>query len=156
MSPPSSGSKNKLSRPLLAACFMPISCLAYSSILKMEATCSSRTLVDFEWAARHCIPEDRTFHNHRCETSDPTYHLLRSQPLCSLIDMFCVLEPPRGSTYSKSEGNRFPKVLVAIYRTASCHIPVNCNLNMHCHGNLRPHNAHMQKFLINRKSTYKN
>jgi hypothetical protein len=35
------------SRALLSACFMLISCLVYSSTLKMEATCSSETSVDF-------------------------------------------------------------------------------------------------------------
>jgi hypothetical protein len=33
---------------LLAASFMLVSCLAYSSILKMLATCSSETSVDFQ------------------------------------------------------------------------------------------------------------
>jgi hypothetical protein len=32
----------------LAACFMLVSCLAYSSTLKMEVICSSETLVDFQ------------------------------------------------------------------------------------------------------------
>jgi hypothetical protein len=40
MSLPSSGS------PLLAVCFMLVFYVAYSSTLKMEATCSSETLVD--------------------------------------------------------------------------------------------------------------
>jgi hypothetical protein len=31
----------------LAACFILVSCLAYSLTLKMEVTCSSETLVDF-------------------------------------------------------------------------------------------------------------
>jgi hypothetical protein len=34
---------------LLATCFMLVSCLAYSLTLKMEATCSSETSVDFKW-----------------------------------------------------------------------------------------------------------
>jgi hypothetical protein len=34
--------------PLLAACFMLVSCLVYSSNLKMGATCSSKSLVDFQ------------------------------------------------------------------------------------------------------------
>jgi hypothetical protein len=38
---------------------MLISCLVYSSILMMEATCSSETSVDFQWTTRRNIPEDR-------------------------------------------------------------------------------------------------
>jgi hypothetical protein len=33
----------------------------------MEAIYSSETSVDFQQATRRCIPEDSTFHNHRCE-----------------------------------------------------------------------------------------
>jgi hypothetical protein len=36
-----------LGSALLATCFMLVSCLAYSSTLKMEVTCSSETPVDF-------------------------------------------------------------------------------------------------------------
>jgi hypothetical protein len=36
---------------------MLVSCLAYSSTLKMEATCSYETLVDFQWTTWHYIPE---------------------------------------------------------------------------------------------------
>jgi hypothetical protein len=54
-------------RGLLATCFMLVSCLAYSSTLKMEARCFSETSVDFQRTTRRYIPEDRTLHNHRCE-----------------------------------------------------------------------------------------
>jgi hypothetical protein len=47
--------------------FMLVSCLVYSSKLKMEATCSSETSVDFQRVTRCYIPEDRSFHNHYCE-----------------------------------------------------------------------------------------
>jgi hypothetical protein len=33
----------------------------------MDATCSSKTLVDFEGTTSRYIPKDRTLHNHRCE-----------------------------------------------------------------------------------------
>jgi hypothetical protein len=33
----------------------------YSSLLKMDATCYSETLADFQRTARRYIPEDRTF-----------------------------------------------------------------------------------------------
>jgi hypothetical protein len=57
MSTPSSGSKNELNKnpvlsrqqaEMLDACFTLVSCLAYFSALKMEATCSSDTSVDFQ------------------------------------------------------------------------------------------------------------
>jgi hypothetical protein len=42
-------------------------CLAHSTTLKMEATCSSEMFVDFQWTTRRYIPKDRIIHNHRCE-----------------------------------------------------------------------------------------
>jgi hypothetical protein len=43
-----------------------------ASKLKMEATCSSKMLVDFQWTTRHYIPENRVLHNHLCENLIPT------------------------------------------------------------------------------------
>jgi hypothetical protein len=60
------------SRALLATCFMLASCLAYSSILKMEVICSSETSVAFQWTARRYIPEDRSLH------SDYSHRLCRT------------------------------------------------------------------------------
>jgi hypothetical protein len=37
-----------------------VSCLAYSSTVKMEATSFSETSVDFQRITRQCIPEDKT------------------------------------------------------------------------------------------------
>jgi hypothetical protein len=42
--------------------FTLLSCLTYSSILKMKATCSSETSVDIQRTTRRYIPEDRTLH----------------------------------------------------------------------------------------------
>jgi hypothetical protein len=44
--------------------FMIVSCLAYSSTLKMEARCSSETSVDFQRTTRRYIPEDGTLHSY--------------------------------------------------------------------------------------------
>jgi hypothetical protein len=44
----------------------PIYCLAYSSILKKDATWSSETSVDFQWTTYRYVPEDRALHSHRC------------------------------------------------------------------------------------------
>jgi hypothetical protein len=51
----------------LPPAFMLVSCVAYSSALKMEATCSSETSVNFHRTARSYIPEDRILNNHCCE-----------------------------------------------------------------------------------------
>jgi hypothetical protein len=51
---------------LLATCLLLVSCFAYSSILKMEATCSSEMLVNFFQAIRHYNP-DHILHSHHCE-----------------------------------------------------------------------------------------
>jgi hypothetical protein len=45
--------------------------------LKMEATCSSETSVNFHRATWRYIPEDRTLHNHRCENHRPYIASLR-------------------------------------------------------------------------------
>jgi hypothetical protein len=59
-----SQARNQLCLP---STFTLVSCLAYFSTLKMEATCSSATSVDFQRTARRYIPEDRTLSNHFCE-----------------------------------------------------------------------------------------
>jgi hypothetical protein len=50
-----------------SSAFMLISYVAYSSTLKMEAMCSSKMSVYFEWTTQQYIPEDRILHNHQCE-----------------------------------------------------------------------------------------
>jgi hypothetical protein len=47
--------------------FTLVYCSAYSSTLKMEATCSSRTSADFRQTTQRYVPEDTIFHNHLCE-----------------------------------------------------------------------------------------
>jgi hypothetical protein len=49
---------------LLTCCFF---LKLFSSTLKMEAICSSETLVATHQATRRHIPEDDTLHYHRCE-----------------------------------------------------------------------------------------
>jgi hypothetical protein len=55
---------------LLATFFILVSCLAYSTTLKMDASRSSTSLVDFQQTAWCYIPEGRTIHNHCCKTSN--------------------------------------------------------------------------------------
>jgi hypothetical protein len=51
----------KVKRRLMTATYLTlVSLLAYSSTLKMEATCSFETSVDFQWTIRCYIPEDTT------------------------------------------------------------------------------------------------
>jgi hypothetical protein len=72
----------EIMQALFAACFMLVSCLAYSSSLKMEATCSTKILVDFEQASWHCIQVDRNLHNNCCENLK--YHIF---PVYMIRDM---------------------------------------------------------------------
>jgi hypothetical protein len=46
---------------------MLVSCLAYFSTLKMEATCFYETPVDFQQDTGRYIPEDMTLRNNRCK-----------------------------------------------------------------------------------------
>jgi hypothetical protein len=43
-----------------ATCFMLVSCMDYSSTLKMEMTCSSKTSVEFQQTIGPYNPKDRT------------------------------------------------------------------------------------------------
>jgi hypothetical protein len=51
----------------VSSAFTLVSCFAYSSTMKTEATCSSETSVDFQRTTQCYIAEDRTLHTHRCE-----------------------------------------------------------------------------------------
>jgi hypothetical protein len=61
-------------------CFLPtfrlVYCLAYSSTLKMEPTCSSETSIDFQRSIRHYIPEDRTLRHKFCLKSRVNVYFL--------------------------------------------------------------------------------
>jgi hypothetical protein len=50
---------------LLATCFRPVSFLAYSSTMKIEATCCSETSGYFQRTTRRYIPEDRSLYESR-------------------------------------------------------------------------------------------
>jgi starvation-inducible outer membrane lipoprotein len=50
--------KQAAAAALLVACFMLVSCLTYSSALKMELTSSSKTMVGFHQATQRYIPGD--------------------------------------------------------------------------------------------------
>jgi hypothetical protein len=59
----------------LLAVFLLATYLGYSSTLKMDAVCSSKTSVNFEWTTWHDVSEDITLHSHQCEELKPTYKL---------------------------------------------------------------------------------
>jgi hypothetical protein len=69
----------------LAACFMVVSYLAYSSCLKMEAIFFSETPVDFRQTTPRSIPEDtnRTLHKVLFENSNSYSTLSRLRQLPS-------------------------------------------------------------------------
>jgi hypothetical protein len=60
---------------------MLVSCLTCSSMLKMKASCSSETSVDFRRTIWRYIPEGRTLHNRRCEN-------LKSYKVSGLLTLY--------------------------------------------------------------------
>jgi hypothetical protein len=69
-----------------ASCFIPVSCLAYFSNLKMEATCSYETSFDLERATQLYMPEGLTLHNHQWENLKSYIGL---QVICTVEDGVC-------------------------------------------------------------------
>jgi hypothetical protein len=49
---------------------MQVSCLAYSSTPKMDATYSSDISIDFQWTTCHYIPENTTLQFSHCLKND--------------------------------------------------------------------------------------
>jgi hypothetical protein len=77
MSPPSSELKSKRRKKpvkLVSACFSPFRCFSYSSILNIEAMCSSETSVDFQGTARHEFQKLESFIATGVRTSKPTWY----------------------------------------------------------------------------------
>jgi hypothetical protein len=81
---------------------MLASCSAYSSTLKMEATCSFDKSVDFQRTAWRCIPGDRNLHERGCENlkfnrltdmvyaQRPLLHGLHSHEILLVSEVFSV------------------------------------------------------------------
>jgi hypothetical protein len=77
----------------LAACFMLVSWLAYSSTLKLKVTCSPKTSADFQWTTWPYFPDDRTLHNNCCENlkSYPTNNFIFAGKLLVLLLLHFVI-----------------------------------------------------------------
>jgi hypothetical protein len=109
---PSSQSKNKPSKS--ATYFTLVSCLTYSSNMKMEATYSSVMSVDFQRTARHCIPQER--------------------PLTLPVVIICDLEISMGNfggvPWSCST-TFWAYTEVAIFRANECMGQKNASLSLH-------------------------
>jgi hypothetical protein len=65
----------------LATCCLLVFAELISLTLKMEAICSSETLVETQRTTRFHIPEDDTIHNHRCENIKS--YILKNMFMCS-------------------------------------------------------------------------
>jgi hypothetical protein len=93
---------------LVAASFMLISCLAYSSTLKMEATRSSETLTGSQWTTRHYISGDRTLQKNKeayeitllsVYRLDPIFNEIRYVYLVTWVHLNGVLHKSLPSVY---------------------------------------------------------
>jgi hypothetical protein len=79
----------------LATCFTLLSCSAYFRTLKMVATCSSETSVDFKLTTWRYIPDDRTLYNHL--KSHVVLELVGELSKCQMLKKESVLYPCRCS-----------------------------------------------------------
>jgi hypothetical protein len=82
-------------RVLLATCFTVVSCLAYST-LKMEATRSSETSVDFQRTTRHYIPEERTLYNHGVTCLFSFWNQSKLYPYSCIESTYCYIAVTQG------------------------------------------------------------
>jgi hypothetical protein len=132
MSPPPSGSKNKPHKK--PAWSKQQALMAYSLTLKMEATCSSKTSVDFQWTILHYIPEDRTLDNHSCENLKfhVSFEVLiavvdQTVTLCSFVDGYLCF---RGTwcLHLKKRVAYISKTLVSTYKRTQWHNQEDHNL----------------------------
>jgi hypothetical protein len=74
-------------KALPSACFMVVSCFAYSSTLKMQAIYTSEASVDFQLTTRRCVPEDRTlqskfvYSKDRCQHAELEHDIVVCRPV---------------------------------------------------------------------------
>jgi hypothetical protein len=82
-------SREKTNLKQVASRSMLAMSLSYSWTPKMEVTCSSETLVEFQLTLQHYVQEDENLHSHcyenlRSSTSVPSHHSLQSSYLSTL------------------------------------------------------------------------
>jgi hypothetical protein len=75
-------------RAMLNTCLMLVSCLDCSSNLNIEATCSSKMWLEFQWTTRH-ISGNRTIQNQLREPQILQQQKFTSQPLSSSYSCCC-------------------------------------------------------------------
>jgi hypothetical protein len=94
VSPPFSRTRNKPSKKSAgrATSFMFVSCLVYSSTLKMKATCSSETPTEFQRTARRYIPRDRTLSNTFVREQNPNLGALFYCEVTGILESVFVLK----------------------------------------------------------------
>jgi hypothetical protein len=83
---------------------MLVSYFSYPSTLKIEAICSFETSLDFHRTTRHCIPEDRTLHSHRCDNLRSNDVIEKSDRMVQLCYIRVVFFP--GSTRNPRKRGR--------------------------------------------------
>jgi hypothetical protein len=116
-------SSSELCLPLL---YTLVYCSSYSSTLKMEATCSSRTSVHFQRTTWRYIPEDIIFHNRR--------YNLKSYISCVGHEMvFCALS--LAGPQAKIIGESIGTVSTCVLLSCSCDILMSpASVTDVCHG----------------------
>jgi hypothetical protein len=90
-----SQARNQSESNCLLPTFTLVTCLAYYSPLKMEASCSSGTSFDFQQTRRCCIPEGRTFYENqlgdfRIVTCGQTDQQTNTTEIRNMFLQFCV------------------------------------------------------------------
>jgi hypothetical protein len=110
----------------LPPAFPLVSCLAYYSTLKMEATCSPETSVDLQRTTRHYISQDETPYNHRCEN-------LKSYNVFLICGGFFKLQVTERNTHNIAiYSTAVPKIFIPTRSIISVHLknvkaPLLCN-----------------------------
>jgi hypothetical protein len=101
-----------------APCFMLVSCLAYSSTVKLEVTCSSDTSVD----CQRTYTASYQRRQNSVRTSDPTPTLM-SLPLFTKIHSGAWLGPPVQCLW-QGTGVRFPALITEPDRLMHTQTPI--------------------------------
>jgi hypothetical protein len=93
---------------------MLVSCLVYSSTLKMGTICSLEMSLDFHRNTRYCNSEDRTLYNNRCGNLKSNMSDCCSESrfcFCELCSVLMILVSP-SETWNKTAAAPCP-VLIA-------------------------------------------